>query len=36
MFDLVRLLYSYADTDTIDAGFDEDFLIFVSRNGQRV
>jgi hypothetical protein len=36
MFDLVCLLYSYADTDTIDAGFDEDFLIFIPRDSQRV
>lgn len=36
MFNLVRLFNPNADTDTVHTRFDEDFLIFVTRDGKRV
>ena len=34
MLDLVRLLYPYADSDTVDTWLDEDFLILITCNRQ--
>ena len=36
MFNLVRLLNPYADSDTVDAWLNEDFLILVACNSQRI
>ena len=36
MFNLVRLFNPNADTDTVHTRFDEDFLIFIARDGKRV
>jgi len=36
MFNFVGLLNFYAHPNAIDAGFDEDLLILVSRDGQRI
>ena len=36
MLDLVGLLYSDANPHAVDAGLDEDFLVFVARDGERV
>jgi hypothetical protein len=36
MLDLVRLLYPYADTDTVHTRLDEDLLILVACNSQWV
>lgn len=36
VFNLVCLLYPDADADTVDTWFDEDLLIFVARDVQRV
>lgn len=34
MFDLVRLLDSYADTDTVHARLNQDLLVFIACNSQ--
>ena len=34
MLDLVRLLYSYANPDAVDAGLDEDLLVLIACDGQ--
>ncbi len=36
VFDLIRLLYSDTDSNTVDARFDQDFLILVAGDGQWV
>jgi hypothetical protein len=36
MLNLVSLLYPYADTDTVDAWLNEDFLVLVACNSQWV
>ena len=33
---LVCLFYSYADSDTVDGGLYQDFLILISSDGERV
>jgi hypothetical protein len=32
VFDFVGLLYSDADSNTVDAGFDQDFLVLIAGN----
>lgn len=36
MLYLVRLFYSDTDTNTIDARLDQDLLVFVSRDRERI
>lgn len=36
VFNLVCLFYPDADADAVDAGLDEDTLVLVTRDGQRV
>lgn len=36
VFDLICLFYADADSDTVDTGFYQDFLILVPRNRQRI
>ena len=36
MFNLVGLLYSNADADTVDAGFDKDFFVLVTGDSKRI
>ena len=36
VLDLICLLYPNADADTVDAGLDEDTLVLIARDGQRV
>ena len=36
MLNFICLLYSYANTDTVDTGLNEDLLVFIARNSQRI
>lgn len=36
MLDFIRLLYTDTHTDTVDTGFDKNFLVLVTRNCQGI
>lgn len=36
VFDFIGLLYSYADTNTVDTRFDKDLFVFIAGNSQRI